>query len=142
MMLDISSVILNNSLFGLKQGDSFDDVIEAISLKHDIENDYKNDTTTVIIDDLQLFFTSGILKYGTIKFWNDTEVCCFSEEINHKTTLESIRSILKTTNSIYSEKEIFKEDQLNLELENQSIFFFDYDRKKYCLAKIQWGGRL
>jgi len=142
MIFDISSIVTNNILFNLKQGSTLEMAFEMLKMPYIIEKDYKNDITFLIINDVQLCFNSKIFSFGVIKFWSSTEVICLDNKIDKRTKLESIRKILDLSNIDYSETEVFKNDQLNLELENEAIFFFDFNENNYCLTKIQWGGKL
>lgn len=139
MILDISNIVRNNSLFSIKYRTTLETAINILSIKYEIENDFKNDIITIIFDDVQISFNSKIFWYGMIKFWNHTEVFCFNEKLTERTTLSEIRNIFNSNGICFKETEVFMNDQLNMELENGAVFYFNFNAfNQYCLAQIQW----
>jgi len=146
MTLDVTNIVLKNSLFGIKPGISFNEAIEILSLKYFIENDFKNDYTTIIIPEhgdysnfnIQITFASQMFWYGLINISGEQEVFCFGKKMNENTTSESVKNILNLSNVSFTEIETSKDDELEIKFENESTFLFYHEDNTYYLQTIYW----
>lgn len=139
MIIDISSIFEKNTLLELEKGHTLDEVIKALTSPYYLEENKKNDSAVIIMGDVEFFFNSNELNFGILNICGDSEVFYKDMKIDENTSLESIRLILNFDKITFSEKEIIKDNQFNVELENGAILYFDHFNNSYFLVKIYWG---
>lgn len=139
--LNISSIVENNSLFNINNGCSLDAAIDNLHHPYIIEKNYKRKETYILMDDnkVQLFFDSNYFTFGLIWIQYDNEVICLNETLNYSTLSSQFCNLLEKNKIPYSQDELIKKDQLNINLDNFANFIFAYEGHSYKLNKIIWG---
>ncbi|HRI02060.1 MAG TPA: hypothetical protein PK006_13495 [Saprospiraceae bacterium] len=140
MILNITGLVLYNSIHNIKLGQTTIEVINSIKLLNRIYKFHKQrkNNSYIVMEDLQLFFTTGKLEFCIIPIWGGSMVNLFDIILNKNTTLFDFEEILISSKIGYSTKEIEHNDHFSIII-NNTIFIFGFTEKKYLLNKIQWG---
>ena len=140
MILNITSLVLYNSVHNIKLGQTAIQVINNIELLNKVYNFYKQrkNSSYIVMEELQLFFINGNLEFCIIPIWGGSAVNLFDNILNKDTTLFVFEEILISSKIGYSAKEIEHSDHFNIKI-NNTIFIFGFVDQTYLLNKIQWG---
>jgi len=140
MILNITGLVLYNSIHNIKLGQTTIEVINSIKLLNRIYKFHKHrkNNSYIVMEDLQLFFTTVKLEFCIIPIWGGSMVNLFDIILNKDTTLFDFEEILISSKIGYTAKEIEHNDHFNIII-NNTVFIFGFTEKNYLLNKIQWG---